>query len=456
MSSPIANLKSVARSVLIKLRVMFDRVVSRHAGLTPSPVPLPAVSESNRPQSPMTRRRRAITLLEVLISMFIMTVGLLSVASLVPLGKVQQARADKTVRSSACGRAAFREISVHGILNPNAWSLGHVADPNDFTNYEPAKDTRVYDPAAEAFRFTVNRFDPNSTGTYSTPSTVWGGFAPVVIDPLGVAGKFGPWFPFPHAVVDATTPPYPYAAPAPPVAPVLPRLTLTPYSAAFKSINNNMRAAMADLVFRNADDITFAEAASEDGLPSQILQSTHKRSSQGDYSWLVTIIPDSNLISTANYKSLPCTVSVAVFHKRSLTIPGSGERMCFLDTTRGNIQDEIRLRLPAVDVAPQYAGDGKTHLNVKAQQWIMLAGWNEIDHDNNVATPLVKRWYYGWHRIIAVDDTIQTGTIWTKNVTLSGPFTDMSTTPIPAANVTAFLFDGIQNVYEKNMTLQLD
>lgn len=397
--------------------------------------------------------RRGITLLEVLISMFIMTVGLLSVASLVPLGKVQQARADKAVRSSACGRSAFREISIHGILNPNLWSLSHIADPNNFTNYESPKDSRVYDPASDTFRFTVNRFDPNNTATYSTPSTTaWGGFAPVVIDPLGVAGKFGPWFPFPHAVVDATAVGYPYAPPAPPVAPVLPRLTLTPYSSAFMAINNNMRAAMADMVFRSQDDLSFAEHSSADGLPGQVLHSDGKRSSLGDYSWLVTVVPDSDLISGTNYKSLPCKVSVVVFHKRSLTIPGSGERMCFLDATRGNIQDEIRLSLPAADIAPQYAGDGKAHLNVKAGQWLMLAG--HVDHDNNNATP--DRWHYGWHRILSADDTIQTGTTWTRNLTVSGTFTDMNSTPIPAANVTAFLFDGIQNVYEKNMSLDLN
>jgi hypothetical protein len=116
------------------------------------------------------------------------------------------------------------------------------------------------------------------------------------------------------------------------------------------------------------------------------------------------------------------------------------------------VQDEVRLELATNAVAPQYGTDGKAHLDVKPGQWIMLAGYVDPDGPGG---PLPNRWYFRWHRIAAADEVVGTGP-WTRNLTLIGPFTDMSTTSIPAVNITAYLFDGIIAVYEKNMKLELD
>jgi Tfp pilus assembly protein PilV len=468
MSSPIENLKAAARNVLIKLRVMFDRVASRHAGLTPSPVPLPAVSESNRPQSPMTRRRRAITLLEVLISMFIMTVGLLSVASLVPVGKVQQSRGDQTVRASACGRAAFREMRIRGILDPKNWAVGHITDGNI---------SNAYDSVAGTFQVSATKFDPANPTVLTTVYNEQRSIVPVVIDPLGVANNFGPWFPFPVATIDyATVTPLP--SPNPPLAPGLPRLTLGP-SRTGSFVTNAARKAMSEMVLQSADDLIFEEPAKNDALPPQKMQvpsggSTDpvRRMSKGDYSWLATVVPDPFMVSTANWSTIPCRVSVVVFHNRALTIPGAGERACNLSSLAGSGEIEIAVYPTAsainVGVADQYKGNGEgaAHLDVRPQQWIMIAGWDDKD---GLPSPGDRFWQFRWYRVLSTDATLDstgrevsrqsTGTgRWTKRLTIEGA--DWNVPTAVMANFLnesrVFLFDGIENVYEKNMSLEID
>ncbi|MHC4181278.1 MAG: type IV pilus modification PilV family protein, partial [Planctomycetota bacterium] len=66
--------------------------------------------------------RRGLSLLEVLISMFVLTVGLLGVAALIPMGRFAIVEAGKADRSGACGHAAMHEIKVRGMLDYNNWN----------------------------------------------------------------------------------------------------------------------------------------------------------------------------------------------------------------------------------------------------------------------------------------------------------------------------------------------
>ena len=59
-------------------------------------------------------RRFGVTLLEVIVSMGIMVVGLMGMASLIPLGRLELAEGDRLDNSSTLGRGAFRELTVRG------------------------------------------------------------------------------------------------------------------------------------------------------------------------------------------------------------------------------------------------------------------------------------------------------------------------------------------------------
>jgi len=66
--------------------------------------------------------RRGVSLMEVLISIFVMAFGLLGLAALIPVGRFAIEETGKADRSGACGRAAMREVKVRRMLDPANWA----------------------------------------------------------------------------------------------------------------------------------------------------------------------------------------------------------------------------------------------------------------------------------------------------------------------------------------------
>ena len=69
-----------------------------------------------------TLTRRGISLLEVLISMGILTVGLASVLALIPAGKSQSRKAAIDDGRGSLGSAALADVVNRGLLRPSIWS----------------------------------------------------------------------------------------------------------------------------------------------------------------------------------------------------------------------------------------------------------------------------------------------------------------------------------------------
>ena len=65
--------------------------------------------------------RSGITLLEVLVSIFILAVGLLGAAALIPIGKLALIKTNVSDRTGACGRAAMRDVEVRRMLDYRYW-----------------------------------------------------------------------------------------------------------------------------------------------------------------------------------------------------------------------------------------------------------------------------------------------------------------------------------------------
>ena len=78
--------------------------------------------------------RRGISLLEVLISMGILTVGLLSVLALVPAGKSQAVKAVIYDRSSVMASNVAADLISRGLLRPSSWG---VAIPSPIAVFDP-------------------------------------------------------------------------------------------------------------------------------------------------------------------------------------------------------------------------------------------------------------------------------------------------------------------------------
>jgi hypothetical protein len=84
------------------------------------------------PAKPRGRTVRAgVTLLEILVSIFILSVGLLGVAALIPVGNSEVTKGAIAHRAAETGLRAFREMKLRGYLDPENWlySGQSVVDP---------------------------------------------------------------------------------------------------------------------------------------------------------------------------------------------------------------------------------------------------------------------------------------------------------------------------------------
>ena len=78
--------------------------------------------------------RRGISLMEVLISMGILTIGLVSVISLIPAGRSQALKASAIDRSAALAQNAAADFINRGFLRPSGWTA------------MPSSNIAVFDP----------------------------------------------------------------------------------------------------------------------------------------------------------------------------------------------------------------------------------------------------------------------------------------------------------------------
>lgn len=265
--------------------------------------------------------RRGISLLEVLISMFVLLFGLLGVASLIVAGRHELGAADRFDQAASVGRAAFRDLKIRGYLDPSTW---HTLD-------EQGNDTPIWQPdhvnhPGRPFLIKGVRVDR---------------FA-AVIDPLGLAapsGTFSRSFP-------ANTSSGLYL------------LRLSPYS-----LSDPATAyALADLVFRSSHDLSIVpNAVSSDLPPTQQMLAGVRRASLGNFTWMATLKTDPTMPALDTL----VTISVAVLYKRDLGNPSAAEGRTTSVAILGSETFELTLPLHPVTSRPWA---------VKPDRWIMLSG----------------------------------------------------------------------------------
>ncbi len=368
------------------------------------------------------RARRGISLMEVLISMFVLTVGLLGVAALIPAGRHEIVEAAKLDNASMVGRAAFRDMQVRGFLNPAGWNY-----------YSGGSYYPVYD---------ANR--PNPFQGQDPTSSSYGNFTFVTniayaIDPLGITGSsnLGPYFPY-YSNADLSAEPTP-------LRPV-PMLRIVPFTFG-AGVNLAQQNAVFDSVFRSSfDQILEPNATNSDFPPSpKWFNGNTRRMNEGNYTWLATVVSDgSKLAQMGNV-----TVSVAVFYKRVVQLT--------TDTPPKAIGEYV-VQLNPFPVLPMPGGGEAVLANlpnhpltnkpvsVRPGQWLMLGGRRTL----STVPSVVSTYEYRWYRVLSAATPVTSGGATSQRVTLSG--TDWN---IPHTSTRAWIFDNIVNVYEKQMPLEV-
>jgi len=389
-----------------------------------------SIAGAKRLPSPFSRR--GISLLEVLISIFVLSIGLLGLAALIPVGRFAITEAGIADRSAACGRAGLREVKIREMLDSSRW-------------VDSALTTQVSPSVAPA---------PGS-------------FA---IDPLMIARE----------ATNPTIDEFPYYPnsltnqPPPPVAPRMTRLTLAnvlldPTGAPQVSL------PLAERTFVWQDELLFERPDDKDLRPRRLVRANGVVAGFGpntptpveplnnaNYSWLVTVTPALVEANLPVMQKQLYRVSVVVFYKRSFALPSDDDPKASERTVTANLLGggygggDVRLT-----VNTQNGSQFAQHLDVKENEWLMLCGSVPyVDAGGGDAQRGVFRWY----RVISAGEVYEDSNNpalkcrdvtlagpdwdhgWCYNPTVGGTLTDLDGDGV-IQNAEAALFDGVVGVY---------
>ncbi len=458
-------------------------------------------SEIRNPKS-----RAAITLTEVLISMGILTLGLLGVAALFPVGGWYMQQAVISDNGAAIGQAVMNDIVARGTVNPKAWyafvpqslanSTAHVMFPSDgkYVNPKPAVlQTTFTRPFAQALNEALAQ--PAAATDTTLVSRQFGNA--FIIDPMYVA-----------AAAQRTNAPNNTVAYAFPASAVrsFPRngawgyyqnAAWNPWRTGTGSSNTNERvwpirrvtfqdasslfagskgwpinASMSAQLFHGNDDLTTDLPARDDRPARQnwdtiVSGSTTAplaRQWTGDYSWIVSVVPTTIAARDGmarNPESFSYDVSVVVFYKRILPsepaannpgAPGlqsafANERMVSASVYSSGLNGGELLLTEIVD-HPE-----NPFQQLKTGNWIMLCG----PHPNS--TNEEPRFVLNWYQVLS----IETGS-WQGNqrlVSVRGPEWPWKPTTPPGYGVAGLSNDlcvaicrGAVAVHKRTMRLE--
>ncbi|NMC18936.1 MAG: prepilin-type N-terminal cleavage/methylation domain-containing protein [Thermogutta sp.] len=332
-----------------------------------------AMSKRGRPRvGPATRH--GFNLLEVLIAMFVLTIGMLGVAAAVSMGNFLAVRALIADRAAAVGRNALAEVRAREMLDPRGWTAPDgtpVLPINDLDAPLPLGDAPG-GKAGEAF----------------------------CIDPLYIAWTLQANGLQPH--LDR----FPFYDPNTMLT--MSRVTLNWAPPDSADYFGRLFRAEDDLLFENAalsrPRMLFrAAGVNAVPLPAMAWESPPgpplRADCQGLYSWMVTVVPMAAPgVPARNQKY---AVSVVVFRNRDMTwrddptAEAPAERAATVNFLGQGIGGgDVRLSFN-----PQAGQDGFAALDVAEGQWLLLGGMLPSN------PPDPPRKVFVWYRVLSAGET---------------------------------------------------
>ncbi|MFH1921218.1 MAG: prepilin-type N-terminal cleavage/methylation domain-containing protein, partial [Planctomycetota bacterium] len=285
--------------------------------------------------SPSAVPRCGVSLLEVLISIFVLSIGLLGVAAVIPVAGHEILQAVKADRAAAIGPSVIEDMKVRGMLNPGSWQdvTGALvlqdkprlpSPPAPVPRYAPDRGfefgesfaidplyiAKNQNPGANRYQFSDFPYNPRSLGNPILPPTVW---------------VFSSPFPYPRTWTR------------------LQRITLSSVGLS-EVLASSGFMWHDDLVIPVPDDDTarprmmfFSDTGSGKPFPQLPGEPSPGNAlygqNAGDYTYMVTVSPSAETVDFALGNAAPFTypenipqyeVSVVVFYKRDLSPPSGG------------------------------------------------------------------------------------------------------------------------------------
>lgn len=430
----------------------------------------------NRPSS--TRKPRpAISLIEVLISMGILSLGLLGVAAIFPVGGHYLATGDTYDRADAVAQAALADAAARGWLNPENWVVCQSAAA----------------PVATRYRYSRKFIDEVRQVVATTPAGA--------AREIALAQRVGSAF-----VID------PYAVgeprPLPGALSGLSGLRLSNYPAmtvttdfthgswyTWENVPNLVGWPVRRLGLRSTQsmtptgwpttsmpvDLAQAESSSLDDIslrlpddasrPSRQLvgvgaAGAMKRQWKGDFSWVITVAPGSRIERDALAmapESFDYDVSAVVYQKREVgtrlrdgtnlfTVTDAAERAVLAKVvTRGVGGGQLLLQqLPDAS-----EGAANPYQSLKTGKFVMLVGPTPTSTADSPAV------FLGWYRVVSVENSapgVITDSQRERLVTLHGPdwpwtTADISDNTLLTNDLRVGIFPGVVAVHTRTMKL---
>jgi hypothetical protein len=398
----------------------------------------------NHPPSPfpLPPSRAALTLAEVLIAMGLMTLGLLGVAAVFPVGGFYMQSGDIADRGGAIAQAALEDAMIQGHLSPKNWvaidvsalaatSFSRMSDmenllPGKYASYyanpsmrpivgesPTAFRNRIYggafviDPIgmSRAFEESVTNAIDSLIKLQATTSGLDSRVARRFPASRGISYQSPYWSPW-------TPGPLNGAASAQQLWPIRRIITTVP-SAGAATLQYNRLATTAAKVYSSSDDLALSLPDSGDepaqglweplpgGLPAS-------RQARGEYSWIISVSPDSSAARdslVASPDAYPYEVSAVVFHKRVVG-PGNdaalnNERLVNARVVSSNpsggdlllerrtLAEDAGLSGSAISTSP--------FENLRVGQYLMLTGPHPL------STSQQPRLVLNWYRVLSIE-----------------------------------------------------
>jgi hypothetical protein len=355
-----------------------------------------------------TSRRNGLTILEVLISIGVATIGLLGVLALLPLASVLAQRGLNEDAQSALGPAAVDQFKIIGGANPLNWFHD---DDNDGTWELVWRDTDGN-----------GRID---VGTLPSNSDVRLNYC---IDPRLIANN-----------TFTSAPKFPLSSPDPAIQ--MDRITFgnegPPVTTMSKEFADLICQTSDDLLFDTQTDTTLPPLAGFD-FDSATPANAIRRQSMGNVSWMALVFGLDSLDVIS--------LSIVVFHQRDLdvTTTPSIERIAQIDNADfyggGVTGGDVRIHTTTVPIV-KTDRNRAAEVDVREGDWLLLA----------------RSGIYAWYRVIAVDSDEGPDVMGDpdddRDVTLFGPDWPLASGS-PAPPTYAIFIPGVVAVYEKTIRLE--